>query len=154
MRTLLMGIGNVLLSDDGIGVHVVRALEPLASDGRVAVRDGGTLGLTLLNELYDIDALIVVDAMQLDDAPGTVREFEAERMDAQLVGKRRSVHEVALADLLVAAALTRNTPMRRALVAVQPQSTAWGTTPTAAVDAAIPVACRAVRALLDRWGVP
>ncbi len=148
-----MGIGNVLLSDDGIGVHVARALEPLASDGRVSVRDGGTLGLTLLNEVHEVDALIVIDAMELDDAPGTVRAFEGEHMDAQLTGKRRSVHEVALADLIVAAALTRDTPMQRALVAIQPQSTAWGMTPTAAVGAAIPRACRTVRSMLDRWGV-
>ncbi len=72
-------------------------------------------------------------------------------MDAQLGGRKRSAHEVALADLMGAAALSGHLPGRRALVAVQPESTALGLDPTPTVAAAIPQLCRAVDDLLQRW---
>ncbi len=154
-RTLLLGLGNVLLSDDGIGIHVLRALDASErtrrSDSAVALRDGGTLGLNLLMELDGIGTLVVIDAMEFGCAPGTVRAFVGEDMDRQLGGKCRSAHEVALADLMSAAVLTGAVPGRRALVAVQPASTDWGLAPTEAVRAAIPAACDAVLNLLEDW---
>ena len=155
IRTLLLGLGNVLLSDDGIGIHVLRALDTSErtrrSDPAVALRDGGTLGLNLLMELDGIGTLVVIDAMEFGCAPGTVRAFVGEDMDRQLGGKCRSAHEVALADLMAAAVLTGAVPGRRALVAVQPASTDWGLAPTEAVRAAIPAACDAVLNLLEDW---
>lgn len=157
-RALLLGIGNVLLSDDGIGVHVIRSLDASrelpAAGADVTVCDGGTLGLELLGQLSDIDALIVVDASEFEAEPGAVRAFLGADMDAQVGGRRRSVHEVALADLLGAAALTGRTPPRRALVGIQPSSTDWGLEPTDAVRAAIPQACMTVMRLLGEWQVP
>ncbi len=154
-RTLLMGIGNVLLSDDGVGVHVVRALEALERAGAighpVTIRDGGTVGLALLPELDGCGALIAIDAMQLGSAPGTVRTFAGADMDVQLGGKKRTAHEVALADLIMAATLTGCAPQRRALVAIQPGSTDWGLAPTQPVLAAIPAACQAIISLLEDW---
>jgi len=155
-RALLLGIGNVLLSDDGIGVHVIRALDELERAGRlgasIALRDGGTLGLELMTELEECAALIVIDAMELGSAPGTIRAFEGADMDAQLGGKHRTAHEVALADLIMAAKLTGCAPHRRALVAIQPGSTGWGLQPTEPVRGAIPDACKAVLSLLEEWG--
>lgn len=154
-RVLLVGIGNILLSDDGIGVHVIRALESLQRSGQldpaIALRDGGTIGLALLNELDGCGALIAIDATQMDAAPGTVRAFVGPDMDAQLGGKRRSVHELALADLIGAARLTDRAPARRALVAIQPGSMQWGLAPTDPLLAAIPEACDTVLSLLEDW---
>lgn len=154
-RALLIGVGNVLLSDEGIGVHVARALDRMQRGGwipvAVAVRDGGTIGLALLGELADCEALIVIDAMELGAAPGTVRAFCGADFDAQLRGKRRSVHELGLADLLGAAALTGCAPARRALVGIQPGSTAWGLTPSEPVLAAVPQACGTVLSVLEEW---
>lgn len=154
-RTLLMGIGNILLSDDGIGVHVIRALDALERAGKIgqaiALRDGGTIGLALLTELDAFGAFIAIDAMELGAAPGSVRAFVGRDMDAQLGGKRRSAHEVALADLIMAATLSDCAPARRALVAIQPGSTQWGLSPTEPVLAAIPEACKTVMSLLEDW---
>jgi hydrogenase maturation protease len=83
--------------------------------------------------------------------PGTVRVFEGDAMDAQLIGRKRSAHEVALADLMGAAALGGRLPARRALVAVEPSSTALGLGPTPAVASAIPQLCHEVTALVNRW---
>ncbi|MCT8973472.1 HyaD/HybD family hydrogenase maturation endopeptidase [Microbaculum marinisediminis] len=154
-RTLVLGIGNVLLSDDGAGVHVVNALGQRQDRGEigsdVALRDGGTIGLALLSEIEESGALIAVDAMDLDMRPGTVRTFRGADMDAQLRGNKKTAHEVALADLIAAARLAGCAPERRALVAIQPGATGWGLAATGPVQAAVPKACGAVIALIGEW---
>jgi len=157
-KILVLGLGNALLGDDGVGVDVVDALRRGGVEERrdvsVSARDGGTLGLALLPEIEDASALIVVDAARFGGAPGDVRVFEGEAMDAQAGRARSSAHEVALADLVGAARLTGRLPARRALVGVTPQSTQWGLAPSAAVAAALPAACAAIEALLARWSTP
>lgn len=154
-HTLILGLGNILLSDDGVGIHVVRALEAREQAGQIghviALRDGGTIGLSLLTEIEEFGALIVIDAMEMGVEPGTVCAFEGAAMDAQLCGKKRTAHEVALADLIMAAQLAGCAPERRALVAVQPEKTSLGLEPTEAVQAAIAPACTAVEDLLAEW---
>lgn len=149
---LVLGLGNVLMQDDGVGVHAANALGHWV-EGRdsVVVRDGGTLGLSLLPEVEACSGLIVLDAAMLSAPPGTVKAFEGAAMDAQLSGKKFSVHEVALSDLLAAAELLGGKPERRALIGVQPEVVDWGLEPTPAVAAAIPKMHEAVRDLVERW---
>ena len=154
-RTLLVGLGNILLTDDGVGVHVIRALETMKRvddfGHAITLRDGGTIGMALLPEITGYDALVAIDAMELGEKPGTVRAFQGPDMDAQLRDRRRTVHEVALAELMAAARLTGRVPDRRALVAIQPGSTQWGLSPTEAVNAAIPKACETALSLIEEW---
>ncbi|MBU6444789.1 MAG: hydrogenase maturation protease [Alphaproteobacteria bacterium] len=154
-QTLVLGLGNILLTDDGVGVHVVRALGALQQeqviDPAIALCDGGTIGLALLSEVETSGALIAIDATEMHAPPGAVRSFVGAEMDAQLAGQKRTAHEVALADLMMAANLAGKAPLKRALIGIQPQSTGWGLEPTAAVAAAIPVACKAALSLLERW---
>jgi hydrogenase maturation protease len=149
-KILVVGVGNTLLQDDGAGVRVIEALRADTEQGMEIV-DGGTLGLSLLPRMEDADAVIVVDASELGQAPGTLHIFFNEEIDRQLSGKRRTVHEVALADLFSAAAIQGRCPSKRALVAIQPGCTEWGLETTEAVSAAIPEACAAIRALAMRW---
>lgn len=147
-----MGLGNRLLGDDAAGPLAVDALAASGSGQERAVfLDGGTIGLALLPEIEDALALIAVDAARFGAQPGTVRVFEGAAMDAQLGGCKRSAHEVALGDLLGAAALAGRLPARRALVAVEPASIELALEPTPAVAAALPRLCAAVDELLDRW---
>ncbi len=93
-NTLILGIGNTLLSDEGAGVHAVRMLaERLQDHDSVETMDGGTLSFALAEAMEESAQLIVIDAAQLDAGAGTTRVFEGEAMDA-FVGGRRSVHEV------------------------------------------------------------
>jgi hydrogenase maturation protease len=159
-KVLVMGIGNSLLQDDGVGVHVVDALRTdfrgdwLRLGFEPEIIDAGTVGLALLPTLEDADAVIVVDAAEIGLAPGALRLFRDGDIDRLLSGKQRTVHEVALADLFAAAALRGRSPARRALIAIQPASIDWGLYPTPAVAAAIPRACAAVWALLRAWQAP
>ena len=150
LRPLVLGLGNLLLSDDGFGVHVTREL---ASDKsfQANICDGGTCGMSLLPAIEDADCLIVVDAMELGEAPGTLRTFQGEAFDDVLGGNKKTAHEVALADLMSAARLTGHVPQNRLLVAAQPASTEWGLEPGEPVQAAIGEAVHAVRAKLEEW---
>lgn len=149
-KVLIIGVGNTLLQDDGAGVRVIEALRSEAEEGFEIV-DGGTLGLSLLPMVEDADAVIVVDASELEEPPGALKIFYGDAIDRQLSGKRRTVHEVALSDLFAAASIRGRCPSLRALVAIQPGCVEWGLEPTEAVAAAVPEACAAIRALARRW---
>ena len=153
MHTLILGIGNTLLADEGIGVHVIEYLQtrhdPLPDTTLV---DGGTLSFTLAGAIESADNLIVVDAAQLHAQPGTVKTFIDEDMESFLhTNNKRSVHEVGLLDLMTIARLSDHYPTRRALIGIQPQKLDWGEHPTEEVQAAIPAACDQVRELLETW---
>ena len=151
-KVLVMGIGNTLLQDDGVGVHVTELFRSTQqADSNVEVVDGGTIGLSLLPDIEDADAVIIVDASEIGERPGTMRIFRDEEIDRQLSGKKRSVHEVALYDLFSAAAIRDRSPEKRVLIAIQPASTEWGLEPTPEVKAAIPKACDALTSLTREW---
>lgn len=153
MKMLILGIGNSLLSDEGIGVHVIRALQHGGlGDNDIELMDGGTLSFTLAAPIATAAALVVVDAAQLRAEPGTVAVFEGEAMDRFLLGSRTtSVHEVGLSDLMTITRLTGDWPERRALVAIQPQTVEWGEMPSPPVMAAVPAACEHIRTLIGAW---
>lgn len=150
--TLILGVGNVLLTDEAVGVAVLAALaDDAAADPDLTLYDGGTLSFTLAGPIGDAARLIVVDAAVMGDPPGTVRVFEGAAMDAQLRRFAKSVHEVGLADLLDIARLTDQLPARRALIGVEPALIDWGSELTPEVAAAVPVVVERVRELLARW---
>lgn len=152
-RTLVLGIGNTLLGDEGAGIHALHALHARTGDQPdLDYLDGGTLSFTLAGPIGEADALLVMDAAQLDDVPGAVRVFEGEDMDRFLGARRKaSVHEVGLIDLMAMSRLTGTLPARRALIGIQPQSLDWSETPTAPVAAALPRACELALEVLERW---
>jgi hydrogenase maturation protease len=150
--TLVLGLGNVLLTDEAVGAAVLKALEPVAAARPdVALMDGGTLSFTLAGPIGDADRLVVVDAARMGQAPGTVRVLEDEAMDAQLSHHANNVHEVSLADLFDIARLTNSLPVRRALIGIEPERVDWGSELTPAVAAAVPRAVAEIEALLARW---
>jgi len=147
-----MGVGNTLMQDDGIGVHVTQSFKSEhSSEPCFHILDGGTIGLSLLPEIEDADAVIIVDASEIGERPGSMRVFRNREIDQQLSGKKRTVHEVALADLFSAAAIRGRCPNERALIAIQPASTELGLEPTPDVQAAIPRACQAIGQLTRGW---
>ncbi len=151
-RTLVLGVGNTLLRDDGAGVHVATQLKAGGVEGgAVRVLDAGTLGFALLPEVQDCAALIVVDAAREGRAPGTVTVREGDAMDEFVCRRGRSVHDVGVADLLAMARLSGHLPARRALVGIEPAAVDWGVACTPEVRDALPVAAARVRELLAQW---
>jgi hydrogenase maturation protease len=154
---VVLGVGNTILTDDGIGVHVVRELieaaerDGSAEDG-VVYHDGGTIGLALLPLIENAGGVILVDAADFGGSVGEVRRFEGDDMDALLRTNRSTPHEIAVSDLILTAELIGTKPARRALVAIQAGDLSLGAEPRAEVLAAVPQARGAVAAILESWG--
>jgi len=150
--TLVLGIGNTLLTDDGAGVHTLSHLRRSHADlTGVCYLDGGTLSFVFLDAIEGAEGLIVVDAAEMHVAPGTIRRFEGEAMDRFLRAGRRSAHEVGLADILDLARLRGRRLPRRALVAIQPERVGWGDAPSPAVARMIPAAAETVVQIVMGW---
>ena len=149
---LVLGVGNPIMRDDGVGQRLLEALAARmpALDG-VEFIDAGTLGLMLLPRVERCSALLALDAAQFDAGPGEVRVLEGDAFDGFLKVARSSVHELGLRDLVDAARLTGSLPQRRALVGVQPAQIGWGTSLSPPVEAAVPAAVEAARQVLERW---
>ena len=142
--SLVLGVGNILLRDEGVGVIVARALVDHASlPPDTMVVDGGTLGLDLLPMIGDAGALIMVDAVNLRSAPGTIRVMHGHELHTALA-QHVSPHQVGVNDLVALARLTGTLPERFALVGIQPEAVEVGLELTPAVQAALPAAVQAV----------
>lgn len=152
LSVLVLGIGNTLLSDEGAGVATLALLqEQKPQKENLRYLDGGTLSFTLSPEISESDALIILDAAELNTTPGTVRCFEGDEMDHFLGNTKRSAHEVGLLDLMDIARLTDSLPKYRALVGIQHKSLDWGDRPTDIVAKAIPHAAQAASKIIDKW---
>jgi hydrogenase maturation protease len=150
---LILGIGNTLLTDEGVGVRVMQALEErLAGREDLEFMDGGTMSFSLAAPIAEHRSLIVIDAAEMGSPAGSVAVYEGDAMDRFLGSNRkRSVHEVALIDLMAVALLEGLLPPRRALVAIQPQQLDWGQDLSPPVAAALEVACARVEQLIAGW---
>lgn len=158
---LILGIGNVLLRDEGVGVVVARRLETLLDAGDPAfppgtrIVDGGTLGLDLLPMLGEAEAAVLVDAVDLGRPPGTVVVLRDGAVEATLTG-HVSPHQVGVGDLVAAARLLGSMPRAFALVGIQPASIEVGLDLSPDVEAAVDDAVALVRREIIRMsaGVP
>lgn len=150
---LVVGVGNILLRDEGVGVEVVRriAVDALSLPAGTSVVDGGTLGLDLLPLISATDRLVLVDAVDLGRSPGTVAVLRGGALDTAFAG-HLSAHQVGVSDLLAAARLMDGLPAHVALVAIQPEEIGVGLGLSAAVDAAVPRAIGLVRDELAATG--
>jgi len=150
--TLVLGFGNVLLSDDGAGVQLVERLRSELGCDAAEFVDGGTLSFSLLSYVEATDSMLVIDAADLNSTPGTIDLFEGAAMDEFLkTSRRRTVHEVGLIDLLDMARLQDCLPSQRALLCIQPGRIDWCETLSAPVAGALPEAARLARTTLQRW---
>lgn len=150
---LVLGIGNTLLSDEGVGVVAMNALKTeFGGVGDITFLDGGTLSFTLAVPIAESSSLLVFDAAELRAPAGTVAIFEGDAMDRFLGENRKSsVHEVGLIDLMTISKLTERWPEKRALIGVQPLKLDWGEALTDAVERAVPEMCRQAGMLIRRW---
>ncbi len=152
-KTLVLGIGNTVMSDDGVGVKVVQRLKgEYRFDGSVAIVDGGTLGLDLLPMLEGIERLIVVDAVETGKAPGTCVRLTGEELPIALETKV-SPHQMGLKDLLSVAELLGHKPREMVLIGVQPASIEMDTELTEVVAAKVDVLMNNVLEELHNFGI-
>lgn len=149
----MLGLGNILLADDGVGVHVVRRLAcDAGSPPGLRAVDGGTLGFQLMASLTASDAILIIDAAQLGEAAGTIRLLGQRAIDEYVSrGGRVSAHEAGLVDLLTLALLDGWAPAHLALLGIQPQRIDWGEELSEPVAQALPVACQTAIETVLAW---
>jgi hydrogenase maturation protease len=148
---LVLGIGNILNTDEGVGVHAVRALQAKFDKPEgFALLDGGTLGLNLLPLVDDATHLIIMDAVDAGKPAGTIIELHG--ADIPLFGGAKlSEHQLTFQEVLGLALLRRTLPEKLVLLGVQPESLAIGIGMSPVVQDALPALCNRAEALLTSW---
>jgi hydrogenase maturation protease len=152
-ETLVLGLGNILLGDEGVGVRVVeRLLEQYDFPEGVRVMDGGTLGLDLLPYVEDASRLLVVDAVQARKPPGTLVRMAGDEIPVFLDASKVSPHQEGLQDLLAVAVLKGHLPGEVVFWGVQVESLGVGLDLSEAVAGQVDALAGRVLAELARWG--
>ena len=150
---LVLGIGNLVMSDDAIGVLVAQQLQQrYRFPDSVEVMDGGTLGLDLLPKLENITHLIMIDAVETGEKAGTCVRLRGEDLPIALQTKL-SPHQMGLKDLLAVSELTGHSPNEMVLIGVQPGSIEMAVGLTDEVSAQLEYLVSCVLAELAGWGV-
>lgn len=133
---VIIGIGNALHGDDGLGVHAIRYLEGRLPEG-VDLVEGGVYSLDLLPYLDGVSHAIFIDAMDVGDEPGSIYRFSPQDVMEQ-PKTPLSVHDIGLYDLIAAAQLLDQCPERITIIAVQVKSIAMGMDLSPEVREALP----------------
>jgi len=124
-QVLVLGVGNILLRDDGFGVHFIQSLQETAFPPNVQILEAGTVSHQLIPAFRSIDYLIVIDVVEAGDVPGSIFRFSPEDMNFHS-GQKLSLHQISLTDVLQMAALTGAKP-NTVIIAVQPKDVSeWG----------------------------
>ena len=135
-KTVVLGLGNILHRDDGVGAQIVSRLR---ADPRVpadvSLVEGGTLGLELLPYIWDCARLIVIDAIDVGESPGTLVRLTGAELSS-LAGNS-SVHQLGVSDLLVALRMLAERQPEVVLLGVQPESTDWSSQLSSTIAAMI-----------------
>jgi hydrogenase maturation protease len=149
-QTVVLGLGNLVHADDGVGIHAIQALQRDSRVPReVVLLDGGTQGLGLLHHISGVQRLLVIDAIDAGEPCGTLLRFEGKALRG-LPGKA-SVHQLGFADLMIALQLLGDSPGEVVVFGVQPKSTAWDAELTSPVANAIAPLIDRVIAQLKSW---
>lgn len=151
-QVLVLGLGNILLQDEGLGIRVLeRLIEKHHLPTNVRAVDGGVMGLDLLLYLEQADALLIIDAIQTGQPPGTIVRLEGEAIPIALAIKM-SVHQVGLQELLATSRLQGTLPSRIVLWGMEPASLEWGLDLSPPVAAQVDVLVEKAVAELAQWG--
>ena len=147
---LVLGVGNLLLGDDGVGPALIEELADTSRkwNGQVEFLDGGTQGLALLGHLSGRQALIIVDALRTGAPAGTIHRLTLNDLHEVTPGRGNSGHEGNAGELLAAAQLMDQLPDRLFVIGVEPETIATGIGLSAPVQEALAEASSQINCLL------
>ena len=153
-RIGVLGIGNVLMGDDGVGPYAVKVLEARYEfPENLELQDLGTPGLGITSAFSEYDAIILIDAVSAKKKPGEVQLYRKEELVKVPLKTRVSPHDPALVEALLFAEFSGRCPQEVLLVGVVPQACELGCEMTDAAHLGLEAAIRAVLEELDRLGV-
>jgi hydrogenase maturation protease len=152
VRTVVLGIGNVLMADDGVGVA---ALDRLRNEWRVSgasLVDGSAWGMTFLHVIEEADRLLVFDAIDAGAAPGTLVRLEGAAVP-RVLSNKLSPHQIDLREVLAVATLRGSVPTELVALGVQPRRVEMSTELSPEVEAQLDGLVQLGVATLRGWGV-
>ncbi len=153
MKITIIGVGNILLQDEGVGVHAIEKLrEGYEFPENVSIIDGGTMGLDLLLFLEDTDRLLMIDAVDLKKEPGTIGIIEDGDIPA-VIRTKVSPHQIGLSDLFSVMRLLDRIPPAITIIGVQPERIQTGTELSERVRQSLKDLINAIIEKLRQWGV-
>jgi hydrogenase maturation protease len=120
-KIVILGIGNILLSDEGVGVHVANELAKMDLPPDVSVVEGGTDGFRLLNVITEADRLIIVDALKGGAEPGSIYRFDVGDVKSCPSGFKTSVHQIGILEVIDLSGLIGKTP-HTTVIGIEPKS--------------------------------
>lgn len=136
-RILVVGLGNLLLGDEGAGVHTVRELEKRPLPSYVDAVDGGTAGLDLLDLIRGYEKVVIIDAVDADEEAGTIFRFTPQEVASASEGLPLSLHQTEVLQVLQLATYIGRALPPVVIYGIQPQSTSWSTELSPAVQARV-----------------
>jgi hydrogenase maturation protease len=152
MLITLLGLGSLLMQDEGVGVHAVRYIQENFETPGLEIIDGGTGGMDLLPYIENRDCLLVVDAANFEKEPGYIGVLRNEEIPAHF-GVKASLHHLGLADVLAAAQLMDMAPKEICLIGMQPQTIALGLELTELIQKKLPELVALTIKQLEDWGI-
>jgi len=150
MQIIAMGIGNILCQDEGIGVKAIHQLMDKQWNEQIELIDGACDGLKLLEYVERADHLLVIDAINGDEEPGTIIQIEDDEVPLY-AGIRLSTHQGSFQELLGLAKFRDRFPKKLILLGVQPESLDWGTELTDTINSKLPEIVQRAEAILREW---
>jgi len=135
---VVIGVGNLLLRDEGVGIHAVRELQKRSFPPGVEVIDGGVAGIRLLDLFSGAQKLLLIDAAEMGLEPGAVARFTPEEVRFQSGDLKLSTHDVALPEVLAIARAVNQCPSEVIILGIQPKEISWGMELTPEVRGAVP----------------
>lgn len=155
MKAVVLGVGNTILADEGVGVRVIEALErDYVMPPEVAVIDAGTSGMEMLEDLSHLEFLLVVDAIAAGKAPGERVRLEGEEVPV-FFRRNLSPHGIGLSDVLASLEFLGAAPKEMLILGVQPASLELSTELTPMIAARVPeLVAQVVGELTQRGWVP
>jgi hydrogenase maturation protease len=146
---LVLGVGNILLRDEGVGVRVVEAMEQVELPPEVELFDGATAGLDLLDAIADRQKVIIVDAIDGDSEPGTVIRLTLDDLAARME-PRVSLHEIGVLETLAVARQLGIAPDEVVVIGVRPKDVSSGLSLSPQIAGLVPEIVKSVLAELQR----
>jgi hydrogenase maturation protease len=134
---LVLGVGNLLLSDEGVGVHVAQRMMTMDMPPEVQVVEGGTDGFGLVNVITEADRMILIDAVKGGGQPGSIYRFEIEDCPPYPDIFKTSVHQISILEVINLSSLIGTTP-RTTIIGIEPACMEMGMELSPAVEAKVP----------------
>lgn len=150
-KVLVMGVGNYILSDEGIGVHAIKELEKIEWPENVEIYDAGTTGLLSIHKVLDADVMIAIDAIESRQDPGTIIIYDKEDIMMNKIPVKLSAHEIGFQEMLLQAELRDKSPEVVKLIGIVPESLATGIDLSPCCMEALPKVLEEVKKLINKY---